>query len=372
MEAQQSEKRVRGQGRGSSFFALGHDVWQRLWTVETTNRLNLIITYLVLLAGTGSDHRLTKWSAKACEEHTGLGKPRAKHAIEELISAGLSKRTPSSTRMTPQYELLPLPPEADPIFLPVALVTGLVGEASMLRRVRETGDVLMLRMLIDLYGLISLDGTHGIPLQALYNGKAGPNQSPARKIADVGAHAVWAVSRGSWRGAAGDWAQFHRIQASENDVAWRPFWDRLDLLKQVGAIWYEPWLFDGEELDAEPLFPLDPAGFYPVAAPSDEARLTSLAYDVARSLVGDERAYVFDNAAADFYVPLTLHRKQPAYREVARLRVEADTPGRRLSWRRRRTLIEQHLQGYQQMLDDATNSNFNRPMQLGRDLGGLL
>jgi hypothetical protein len=26
-----------------------------------------------LLAGTGADHRLTKWSAKACEDRAGMG-----------------------------------------------------------------------------------------------------------------------------------------------------------------------------------------------------------------------------------------------------------------------------------------------------------
>lgn len=86
MDDSEAEKRVRGKGRGSNFFALGHEVKDQLWSMPTTNRLNLVIAYLVLLAGTGSDHRLTKWSAKACEEYTGLGKPRAKHAIGELVA----------------------------------------------------------------------------------------------------------------------------------------------------------------------------------------------------------------------------------------------------------------------------------------------
>src|SRR3546814_4933981 len=80
-----------------------------------------------------------------------MGKPRAKVAIDELIQHGFVARTERSTKLYPQYRLQPIPLDSDPIFLPVALVTGIEAEASMLRRVRETGDALLLRMLVDLY-----------------------------------------------------------------------------------------------------------------------------------------------------------------------------------------------------------------------------
>src|SRR5688572_584555 len=100
-----AESRERGAGRGSRFFALAPESWELLWSIETANRLNLVTAFLVLLAGTGSDHRLTKWSAKACEEHAGMGKPRAKRAIEELIEGGLVERTANSTAILPQYRM---------------------------------------------------------------------------------------------------------------------------------------------------------------------------------------------------------------------------------------------------------------------------
>ena len=362
MDDDQPEKRKRGQGKGSNFFLLGHDVWDRLLAAKTDNRLNLIIAYLVLLAGTGSDQRLTKWSAKACEDHTGLGKPRAKHAIEELIAAGLVKRTSSSTRLMPQYELPELPADAEPIFLPVALVTGLGNETPVLRRVRETGDTLLLIMLIDLYALIDIDATHGVPIKNLREGAPG-NGTSSRKIADVGAHAVWALTIGGSRQAQGTWCSRHYVKAKDETAAWQALWSRLDLLKQIGAIWYEPWIFDGQSLDAEPLMPVDPAGLYTVADADDEAKLTRLAFDTSRSLITEERAYLFDRNEADFFLPLTLHRQQPALWSVARLRVEADSPGRRLAWKKRRVLIEQYLQGFGQLLADAEASRFNRPMR---------
>lgn len=358
-----SERKLRGRGRGAGFFAMSQEVWEQLWTAKASNRLTFVITYLVLLAGTGSDHRLTKWSARACEQYTGLGKPRAKQAIEELIESGLVKRTTSSTRMLPQYELPELPIEEEPIFLPVALVTGLSGEASMLRRIRETGDPLALRMLIDLYASVSLDATHGVPIEMLHGGRMEGGAPTARKIAEVGAHAIWGLSDGGWRHAAGDWAAIHQVKAANTKAAWAPFWSRLDLLKQVGAIWYEPWVFDGDDLDAEPLFPLDPSGFYAVAKPTDEAELTKLAFDVSRALVGEDRSYVFDHADANFYLPLTAHHRPPAYREVVRLRVEADTPGRRLAWKRRRTLLEHYQEAFGHLEQQANEGTYDRPMR---------
>ena len=118
-----------------------------------------------------------------------------------------------------------------------------------------------------------------------------------------------------------------------------------------------------EEPDAEPLFPLDSSGFYAVSKPTDEGELTRVAADVSRSLVGDERSYIFDASGADYFLPLTLHRRPPAYREVARLRVEPDTPGRRLAWKRRRTLIEQYAEAFTHLQQQADEGTYNRPMR---------
>jgi hypothetical protein len=144
---------------------------------------------------------------------------------------------------------------------------------------------------------------------------------------------------------------------------WSDFWERVDLLKRIGAIWFEPWLYDGEDLDAEPLFPLDLTAFYAVAQPSDEAMITRAAFEAAQALVGEERSYIFERDA-QYFVPLTGHRRAPAYREVARLQVEADTPGRRLAWKRRRTLIEQYTRAFQDLRSNGEQGEFSRPMQL--------
>lgn len=360
-------KQLRGQGKGGNFFALGRDIWSKLWSIDTSNRLNLVSAYLVLLAGTGSDHKLTKWSAKACEQHLGMGKPRAKRAIEELVHSGIVVHTERSTQMSPQYELPELARDADPIFLPVQLITGFRNETPILRRVRETGDALLLRMLIDLYGLIVIDATYGIAIENLCAGLSDEQEPSGRRIATVGAHAIWAVKAGNLRKGRGDWVQCHFIPDKKGlSGDWSKFWERLDLLKQIGAFYYEPWLFDSPLFDAEPVMPLDPSGLYSVADPSEEAKLTSLAFNAARALAEEKQPYLFESYGdADFFVPLTLHHQVPALRNVIKLRVEADTPGRRLAWRRRRVLIEQWAQAYEQLINDASKQLFDRPLRLG-------
>lgn len=353
-------KLVRGKGRGSRFFALDREQWPRLWTLETVNRFNLVATYLVLLAGTGSDHQLTKWSTKACEQYVGIGKPRARLAIEELIRHGIVSRTDSSTQAMPQYKLLPLDREANPIFLPVQLVTGFNGEASILRRLRETGDAFLLRMLIDLYGQLETDAAYGVPINAF---RRNPSH-PARKLFEVGANAVWAMELGTSQTVNGDWIQLHRVKPSKNVDAWHLLWERISLLVKIGAIWFEPWVFDGDALDAEPLLPVDP-NFQFSDHQKDgerEAAVTRQAYEASVELAG-ERTYLIDRAEGDILIPLPCHHRPPEIRGVVRMRVEADSIGRRIAYAKRMNLIESYGEAFVSLRNDAQAGRYNRPVQ---------
>src|SRR3546814_18845127 len=62
--------RIRGKGRGGNFLAIDRSAWERLWQVETGNRLNLVTAFIVLLAGTGSDHQQNgrgAWRERGCQ-----------------------------------------------------------------------------------------------------------------------------------------------------------------------------------------------------------------------------------------------------------------------------------------------------------------
>ena len=355
-EEEGDDKQVRGKGRGSRFFAVDRDVWVKLWKAETTNRFNLIAAYLVLSAGTGSDHRLTKWSAKAIEEYVGIGKPRGQRSIQELVDAGLIKHSDRSTRMTPQYVLPELGREVDPIFLPIQLITGLGTEAPILRRIREIGDPYVLCMLVDLYGLLQIDSTFGLPLDLLRMNAA----SPAKKLVDVGANALWAFDLGRTQQAGGEWPRIHQTKDSK---PWALFWERVGLLEKIGALYFEPWIFDGDGLDAEPLFPVDERGLYETQRTGPATHLTKLAYEAAVMLLGD-RTYYIERAVGSVVVPLPAHYGSPEIRGVAKLRVEADTPGRRLAYAQRMNRIESYGRAFSNLCSDAFAGRYDRPLRL--------
>ncbi|MEW9853642.1 hypothetical protein [Novosphingobium sp. M1R2S20] len=356
----EATKQLRGKGRGSSFSVLDRAVWSRLWEVPATNRLNLVSAFIVLLAGTGADHRLTKWSAKACEDYVGMGKPRAQLAIGELIDAGLIERTEGSTRLRPQYLLKHLPDDADPIFLPNQLVTGLSGETPVLRRVRETGDPLLLRMLIDMYGLIQLDATFSLPLSQL---REAPRE-PSRKVAELGANAVWALPSDHSMKAKGDWVRPHYNEGPTAEASWANFWDRVSLLKKIGALIFEPWVFDGDGEDAEPMFPINVVSFYaPNYHPDEEAELTSAIIEVSEIMLS-EQAYALERYSECLLLPLPLHHRSPAIQGVAKMRVEADTPGRRMTFAQRKKRLRQYAQAIEKLKATVVEGAFDAPLRL--------
>ena len=240
------------------------------------------------------------------------------------------------------------------------MVTGIETEASMLRRVRETGDPLLLRMLIDLYGLVQLDATFGVPIEAL--SQTPPVDYPARRVFEIGVHSVWRLRlSGGSKTAKGDWAGHHRTQSRSKDGAWEEFWTRVAMLEKIGAIWYEAWIFDSEEPDAEPLFPVDFAALYHQSEGDDVYQLTRTMLDVAANL-SEERSDLLGRYSLDMLVTLAQHRRAPGIRGVARMRIEADTPGRRLSYYKRRTQIEIYEAGFTQIALDALRGEYNRPM----------
>ena len=355
----QSERK-KGEGRGGKFFVLDRDHWAELWRRPTVNRLNFVSAFLVLLAGTGADHRFTKWSAKACEERVGIGKPRAKVAIDELIAAGLAERAETSRPAFPHYRLAEPQSGAEPIFLPIQLVTGLADETPVLRRVRETGDAMALKKQIDLYGMVDTDAPFGVPLSNLR--LLDDSQTACRKLVEMGANTVWAVHLGGKLVAAGDWCFEHAVKRGSNEPDWSAFWDRLHTLQRLGALWFEPWVFDGAPLDSEPLYPVeDLTGASKVSV--EAKKLSQLSLLATASLVSGRDYFVEQNLDRNFVI-LPTHHRPPAIRGVAKLRVEADTPGRRLAYAKRMKAVADQNAGLETLMGDIAESKFDRPIKL--------
>jgi|GEM_PF-2028316 len=358
-----SEKLLKGKGRGSNFCVIDKSEWKRLWTVPTKNRMNLVIAYIVLLVGTGNDHKLTKWSAKACEDHVGIGKPRAKKAIEELIESKFITHTEESKRLKPQYEICnPADPEDEnPIFLPNQIVTGLAKENSMLRRVKETGDPLALKLFIETYAGIELDRTFGLPASKL---KKFNNKQSARKISEIGTHAIWALPMINCT-SFGEGFGYEYLNEHEEPES---FWDRLRLLEKVNAVYFDYWVFDSDADDAEPLFPIDPSVFYSSTfTPNAEAELTRKVMEVS-ALLTSEMPYLTEQYYGDLIVAFPAHMQPPAVMGVAKPFVEADTPGRRMTYAKRRSRVEQYLDAYERLAKDVAEGRYDRPLLVNYEL----
>lgn len=355
-QSHQNGVEVEPKNRGGSFFVVDRANWEKVWNVETRNRLNLCTAFLVLSAGTGRDHRLTKWSAKACEEYTGMGKPRAKLAIEELINSGLVEHTDQSKRLFPQYRLAEHLDEREPIFLPVQLITGFDAETPILRRVRQTGDAELLRMLVDMYGLVELDPTFGIPIVRLRMDHS--EGGSAKKIAEYGANAIWSLDLGGVMQASGEWVTHHAVKKGKTQD-WSIFWERVGMLRKIGALYFSPWVFDGEALDSEPIFPVSDMDTDVEATLIGKMKLEI--YSAVAAAVED-RSYLLDKS--EYFTILPTHHRAPSLRGVARMRVEADTPGRRESFMARKNLIESATVAFGVLRQNLTEGRFGIPISL--------
>ena len=330
-----SEKLLKGKGRGSNFCVIDKSEWKRLWTVPTKNRMNLVIAYIVLLVGTGNDHKLTKWSAN----------------------------TEESKRLKPQYEICnPADPEDEnPIFLPNQIVTGLAKENSMLRRVKETGDPLALKLFIETYAGIELDRTFGLPASKL---KKFNNKQAARKTSEIGTHAIWALPMINCT-SFGEGFGYEYLNEHEEPES---FWDRLRLLEKVNAVYFDYWVFDSNADDAEPLFPIDPSVFYSSTfTPNAEAELTRKVMEVS-ALLTSEMPYLTEQYYGDLIVAFPAHMQPPAVMGVAKPFVEADTPGRRMTYAKRRSRVEQYLDAYERLAKDVAEGRYDRPLLVNYEL----
>jgi len=357
---------ARGKGRGSKFMVLGKQNYAKLLSASTSNRLNFVITYLVLLAGTGADHQHTRWSTKACEEKVGIGKPRAKLAIAELVQAGLISLSADYTAMRPRYEMVPPSDELDEIFLPIQLVTGLAGEPSVLRRVRETKNFLSLRILIACYQDAQLDGTYGVSVSCLSSTHARDFEV-ARKVIERGAFTLWSLAPTEVLQVDPGWVTKCTGVSKPTPELYELFWDAVKLLRTTGAIVVETWMYDSSDATAEPIFPSDTEGLF--SGQKDSVTdLTTLVYSASDAMLGSEY-YLRDQHPDGFLVPLPSHCSEPCLRGVIKVRVEPDTPGCRLSFRRRISIIDHFSVVLNDAIQHFIKGDFSRPYSLSPHTG---
>lgn len=398
MSKRQASEVTSREGVRKGFFTID----QRTFSNVCALGRNAATAYVVLARGSGRDNKTSAWSVNSIEKYTGISRGRAKKAIECLIESGYLQRTGTATR--PRYKLLswdeshscerqplsPLEQEAialvsageslltrqkhaayraenkgwlrhsansgyemvpdgtkeNLVWLPNTLVIGAADETPPLERVRQTGDVMVLRLLVDLYHSQNLREDGGISRSVIYR------EWERFEAAQYGEFTVWGFTHGdSTTACQCDVVKAHWDNDAETSKEkYAPFWPRLHSLEDCGLIEWVPCLFESDDADAEIIHPLvdDDSG-------SLEDRLGRAAQQAGNSMLTEmqhERAY--EHRGVTLVVPIKRHMANVQLISVARLRYRPHTKLTAAWWAETNTVCEAHISEYEALESRAS------------------
>ena len=306
-------------GKRGAFFAVGYD------SFLAATHLGLLpaLTFLVMASGSQKDNISTSWSAEGARTRLGVNWQRANAAIAHLRHAGLvtitnANKVARTPRTPPTYQLAK---DGQLVWLPRSLVEGAGAETPPIQLIRQTHDVLLLRLLVDLYAHHNLPDHEGLSTDLFY-----ATYGEREHVKEYGEHGGWSIWQfessplGMCPGAGCE-ALFrpHRIDpgrlTEEETAEWkrlRPrwelnagtaFWHRFYLLKSWKLIETVPCLFDGPLPDGAPLFPLHPHSS--IALERELARAAEAKADAC--LVDWQRARLDERGTWGPLVPIPRH-----------------------------------------------------------------
>jgi hypothetical protein len=234
--------RIETKGQRGNFFAIDKNQWSGVCELG----MNAALLYLILARGSDKQNVHSNWSANALERYTRVARRRAKAAKETLLTSDYVKVLRGGKY--PKYELPRSPnfqEKQDEIWLPNELVTGADGEVTAIERVRQTGDVMRLRLLVDLYHRQNLVDDCGVARDCVYE------SYKRKRIAESGIYTIW-----GFKG--------HVMNCSPQNEAVAPhhvddseyFLERFNTLRDLGLVQVTPYLCESNRPDAEIIHPL--------------------------------------------------------------------------------------------------------------------
>jgi hypothetical protein len=398
----------RGTSENGGFFAIDRRIWARVCSIG----LNEAVAYLVQACGTGGDNATTAWSVHAVEKYTGIGRSKAKAAIDNLLRAELEKiidpkpryrltawaeMPASETRRLPGYDyamqrvidrvgrgqvisksartdamravsvgwLKELPdgqgfalapkPESAPewIWLPNTLVTGAAAEIPPLELVRQIQDVMALRLMVDMYQAQVLTEDGGVSRGVIYH------QYERHRVGERGEFVVWGFR------SKNDYVCWARSDKSPIEITVAHRRDPTEAEKRVGEnpgvdffrrlgllrrLGLFEWVPTLFESDASSGEMIHPLGRG--AGDEIEDQLGRAAHQTAYALLNDSQRRSADEQGL-ILVPVLQHVEQVALFGVARLRYRPQTKMTG-AWRLQQTTRgEQHLEIYRALASRA-------------------
>lgn len=252
------------------------------------------VALLVLARFTGRGGTVTRASANAIEQRTGIGRKAAREAIDALTARGIIRREGSATK--PRYIIVRTVDRPDPrgslteaqrsviarclrgeklskrdaaiaanlaargfvkrtesggfeesprddatsVWLPNELVDGVNGNPSPVELVRQTGDVMALRLLVDLYEWHRLDEWCGVDPSTLRE------RYKEQFRHAIGAVFVLASTPETLVTSLDKPVAKPHVAMIDGKADARAFWPRLDALQRCGLVRFVPHVIDGD------------------------------------------------------------------------------------------------------------------------------
>lgn len=235
------------------FFQICKRSWDRM-----TDKVgvNAAVAYLIMASGSDKTNQHTSWSVAAIDRYTGMGKRRAKLAIEALCGAELIRMTKGEHPQShPRYDIIIQAKEPDWIWLPSSLVTGVAGETPPIERLRAMQEPWLLQGFIELYGEHALADDGGIPPFQIgrdYNREL---------ITDRGRWKVWGFKEQADISRTKDFPLWRICSSVKTKAEFRKsFWEGWKRLVAAGLFECVPHLFEGHTAEAAMIIPCPTQG----------------------------------------------------------------------------------------------------------------
>lgn len=293
----------------SGFFAVGRKTFIQACDLG----INPAAAFLAMACGTGRDQSTTKWSATAIASNVGVRWSAANDAINALLKSALVTKKPGGKRTQPSYKLKT---DDDLIWLPRTLIEGASGETPPVMKLRQTQDVMTLRLFIEMYSAQNLVEDGGISTKVIFQ------KYERREAGKRGAYVVWDFTDASSWVTWGDITKPHqRANLTPDEVKngispGADFFPRLKRIESLGLIDWTPYLFESET--GEPIHAMAKNGL-----PTEKALYSAAVIAAEHMLTPGQLDHSMDTGG--ILAPVLAHIGQVQMIGVARLRYRPQT-----------------------------------------------
>lgn len=307
--------------------------------------MNAAVSYLVICNGSDKSNSKSSWSVNAIEKYTKISRSRAKEAVDKLIAEGIIIQIKGGTK--PRYQVMnaskgKLNPK-EVIWLSNGIVQSVIGELPALERIRQTQDVMILRLFVDLYLEQNLVDDGGIA-RYVYRTKYG--RTP---LGEQGIYRIYGFkSESCWM----TWGEITKPHYNHDDEEKRAelFFQRIKILLELGLVNEIPYLCDSDTGEGEPLYPLD-GGVGQIARDAACAMLS-----VYKSESEAEQVYDFQQV-----IPVPKHMTNAAVMGIYQLRHKPHTKLTGRWFVESSKQREEAFTLYRKLYADATKSTESAP-----------